>query len=54
MDIVYKSQKPFEEELILKSNVIELIGKYYDKFTYESDADELIVEIDAMQDIRSE
>lgn len=44
-----KPEKPFEEELILKSDVIELIDRYYDKFTYESDADELIVEIEHMK-----
>lgn len=39
------------DELILKSDVIELIDKYYDKFTYESDADELIVEIEHMKGV---
>ena len=39
-----------DDELILKSDVIELIDKYYDKFTYESDADELIVEIESMKE----
>lgn len=49
----YCSQKPIDDEIILKSDVIELIDRYYDKFIYESDADELIVEIESMQDIRS-
>lgn len=43
----------YEDELILKSDVIELADKYYDKFIYESDADEFIVEIESMRDIRS-
>lgn len=53
----YCSQKTIlkhDDELIFKSDVIELIDMYYDKFTYESDADELIVEIEHMKDIRSE
>lgn len=48
-----KTGLKYDDELILKSDVIELIDKYYDKFIYESDADELIVEIESMQDIRS-
>lgn len=40
-----------DDELIPKSDVIELIDKYYDKFIYESDADELIVEIEHMKDV---
>lgn len=53
----YCSQKTdlkHDDELIPKSDVIKLIDRYYDKFIYESDADELIVEIEHMKDARSE
>lgn len=48
-----KTELKYDDEIILKSDVIELIDRYYDKFIYESDADELIVEIESMHDIRS-
>lgn len=50
---LHKTELKYDDELILKSDVIELIDRYYDKFIYESDADELIVEVETMQDMRS-
>lgn len=38
-------------DYVRKDLVEELIHKYYDKFKYDSDADELLVDLDAMEGV---